>query len=198
MENVNSILREFEKQQHFLYVEKYEKNISCIAHDLKTCKWCLERDKEILDDNIIEEIGNNSTIKTKIRRKPKFRSYNVVDVDKNGWVNSYYGRWNIKDDKPKLGVIYFMLDIHVEKIVEKQKIKFMKEMTEIISAANEKFKDMLEKHTKKVDLIYDSVKDIKEFMNKTIELNELKKPEVKKKEVKNSKSESEECLVKDN
>ena len=38
--------------------------------------------------------------------------------DAQGRCHSYYGTWNI-NDKPRLGVVYFMLDEHVKKMIDK-------------------------------------------------------------------------------
>jgi hypothetical protein len=103
-----------------------------------------------------------------------------MQPNEQGIVYSYYGIWNTKN-KPRLGVIYFMLDEHVKKTVEKEKEKFKEEMAKMISDFNKSVKTFFKKQEEEIKAINCSISEFKKFMFKTIELNQLEVPKVEKK-----------------
>ena len=92
-----------------------------------------------------------------------------------GWCYSYYGRWNV-EEKIKLGVVYFMLDEYVKKIINKEKERFEEEMSIVMDKFNKGYKDIIKKQAEEIKMIRISIGDMNKFMGKIIDLNELKKP----------------------
>ena len=78
--------------------------------------------------------------------------------------HSYFGR--MSNDQPKVGVIYSMLDEHVQKIVEKRGQDFHKELNKTLKEFKRSIKDDLEQNRKSV--CYQRA-DVKAVQQKSIE-----------------------------
>lgn len=101
-----------------------------------------------------------------------------------GMCFTYYGSWD-KKTKPKLGVIYFMLDEHVKSIVEKEKKKLHEDMNKLTSDFRKSMECTFKKQSKDIATLTESLKTIEKFLETVIELNLLKKPKItQKKKVK--------------
>ena len=99
--------------------------------------------------------------------------------DAQGRCHSYYGTWNI-NDKPRLGVVYFMLDEHVKKMIDKEKDKFEKQILIIIDKFNLSFKQTIKKQAEEIKIVRSLICDLTKLLYKTIDLNKLIEPPVEK------------------
>lgn len=100
-----------------------------------------------------------------------------MQKDAQGQCFSYYGTWNNKT-KPRIGVIYLMLDEHIKKMVKQEKVIFKKELNSIVSAFDKTIKSVLKKQAADIKAMNKSIKDLIKFTDRIIDLNELKKPKL--------------------
>ncbi len=105
-----------------------------------------------------------------------------LQLNAEGTCFTYYGTYNV-NDRPRLGVEYFMLDEHVKKTIDKQKEKFSKEMSKMMLDFNKAIKKLMEKQEEEIKKIHSSIGEMTRFMCRIVEVNELKQPEIEKKKV---------------
>lgn len=74
------------------------------------------------------------------------KSYLSVPLDNNSY--SYFGR--MSDEQPDIGVIYSMLDEHIQKIIDKRGESFHKSLHKSLKEFKHSIKEDLEKNRKSV------------------------------------------------
>ncbi len=98
----------------------------------------------------------------------------------HGWCVSYYGIWNIKD-KPKVGVIYLMIDEHVKKIIEKEKERLEQEMTKTMEKFNKGLKETIKKQASEIKLFREFIANLSKLVSKIADFDGIKRSETEKK-----------------
>lgn len=83
-------------------------------------------------------------------------AYLSIPIDNVG--HSYYGR--LSNDQPDIGVIYLMLDAHIEKMVNKHGTRFIIEMKKILSTHRKSLKEMIDKVAKSNSFNTSQIKDV--------------------------------------
>ncbi len=116
-----------------------EENYNCeICFDDESFKGCYA----CADDEYTEE------------DKEAYLSIPIDNVD-----NSYYGR--LSNDQPDVGVIYQMLDVHIEKMVNKYGQKFNADLKKVLQEHKKSIKEMIDKVSKSNSLNSSEVRDLK-------------------------------------
>ena len=88
-------------------------------------------------------------------------AYISIPIDHPGY--SYYGR--LSDVQPTVGVIYQMLDMHIEKMVNKHGNRFIIDMKKILSAHRKSLKEMIDKVAKSNSFNASEIRDVKKRVN---------------------------------
>lgn len=99
---------------------------------------------------------------------------NTVD----GICYTYYSNYDI-NKKPRFGVHYIMLDEYIEIKIKKEKDKFKSELSKLFKEFNATFDEQFNKIKKDIDSLSNITKHTNKLLYKTIELNNLYKPEIK-------------------
>lgn len=89
-------------------------------------------------------------------------------------VHGYYGTYNRPEIKPTDGVHYMMLDEHIIGQVDKAKDIFEKDMKKLLDDFAKQNKQRLDTQAKEMRSIRQLMVELKQFIAKIVEVNELK------------------------
>lgn len=92
---------------------------------------------------------------------------------------NYYGAFD-ENNKPKQGLAYFMLQEHIEQLMEKEKKKVIREMYQAIESFKNIMEIQLKNKLKEVDRLSESLVSLRLYVNNLVKENTLKDPRLKR------------------